>query len=303
METAQTQTNITISGKIISELSEKLPSYLIAMNELIKNSYDAGARNVKITLKSDSNSIVIQDDGIGMDKEDIKRLLHISNSEKHYGVLTEVNGYTRRVQGSKGLGFLSVFKLGDNVTWTTIKSQKFEFSINYEELIKSYNVSDYNIILSDTEIEESDEVGTKININSRLEVFNALKSDLSNDTIRNKLLNSFIAYNEVSNSIISDQDFSIELNIDDKYYSTTHSLKLETELPESHSIRIKYESNTQLIKYFFRGIFLYEKEFNYDSSKYKLYVDIQSYKFRPGQRQHINSLFYKPSNDELTPIL
>lgn len=306
MEIAQAQTNITISGRIISELSEKLPSYLIAMNELIKNSYDAGASNVKIILKSDINSIVIQDDGIGMDKEDIERLLHISNSEKQYGVLTEVNSYIRRIQGSKGLGFLSVFKLGDNVTWTTIKNQRFQFSINYKDLTEAYNVSDYDIILYDTEIDEFDEsakAGTKINICSKLEAFSALKSDLSNETIRNKLLNSFIFYNVVSNTIEPDQGFLIELYIDDEYYSTNHSLKLDSELPENHSIRIKYEPNTQLVKFYFKETFLCQKEFNYDSSKYKLYVDIQSYKFRSGQRQNINPLFYKLSNNELTPIL
>ena len=36
-------TNIRVSGNIISELSEKIPTNIIALNELLKNSYDAGA--------------------------------------------------------------------------------------------------------------------------------------------------------------------------------------------------------------------------------------------------------------------
>ena len=39
---------ITVSGNILSELSEKIPNNIIALNELIKNSYDAKATKVKI---------------------------------------------------------------------------------------------------------------------------------------------------------------------------------------------------------------------------------------------------------------
>ncbi len=42
--------SITVSGNIISELSEKIPSNIIALNELIKNSYDAGANAITIRL-------------------------------------------------------------------------------------------------------------------------------------------------------------------------------------------------------------------------------------------------------------
>ena len=38
------------SGSILKELSEKIPSVVIALNELIKNSYDAGANFVEIVI-------------------------------------------------------------------------------------------------------------------------------------------------------------------------------------------------------------------------------------------------------------
>ena len=41
------QSRVTISGNIVSELSEKIPSNIIALNELIKNAYDAGAPSVE----------------------------------------------------------------------------------------------------------------------------------------------------------------------------------------------------------------------------------------------------------------
>lgn len=84
---------ITVSGEIIGELSDKIPSYIIALNELIKNSYDAGASTCKITLDSKLKILTIADNGCGMDENSIDTLFHISHSEK--------NEYKRYTQGSK----------------------------------------------------------------------------------------------------------------------------------------------------------------------------------------------------------
>ena len=104
------QSRVSISGKIISELSEKIPSNIIALNELIKNSYDAGSSKVEVALDSKQGSLTITDTGEGMNKKDIDTLFHISSSDKVYGSFNDK--YNRYVQGSKGLGFLSVFKFG-----------------------------------------------------------------------------------------------------------------------------------------------------------------------------------------------
>lgn len=93
------KTKIKVSGNIISELSEKIPTNIIALNELMKNSYDAGAKYVNIILDSSSKTLSIIDDGSGMDLTDINTLFHISNSTKKYG---EINEYGRYTQGSKG---------------------------------------------------------------------------------------------------------------------------------------------------------------------------------------------------------
>lgn len=77
---------IVVSGNIVTELSEKIPSNIIALNELIKNSYDADANEVIIRLDSQIKKLIISDDGLGMDYADIEKLLHIGKSEKHYGM-------------------------------------------------------------------------------------------------------------------------------------------------------------------------------------------------------------------------
>jgi DNA mismatch repair ATPase MutL len=64
-------TRIIASGGVIRELSEKLPSNIIALNELIKNAYDAKANKVDVILNSSVKTLIIIDDGTGMDKDDI----------------------------------------------------------------------------------------------------------------------------------------------------------------------------------------------------------------------------------------
>lgn len=77
---------IVVSGNIVTELSEKIPSNIIALNELIKNSYDADANEVIIRLDSQIKKLITSDDGLGMDYADIEKLPHIGKSEKHYGM-------------------------------------------------------------------------------------------------------------------------------------------------------------------------------------------------------------------------
>ncbi len=80
-----------------------------AIYEIVKNSHDAGANNIEIIINSDS--ICINDDGIGMTYEDIKNnWMQIGKSEKE-GVYD--NG--RPITGDKGIGRFALAKLGNNI--------------------------------------------------------------------------------------------------------------------------------------------------------------------------------------------
>ena len=97
--------------------------------ELIKNSYEAKATNVKIKL--DKTCIVIQDDGTGMNDKGIEALLQISHSNKVFG--EKITGTNRYISGEKGLGFFSTFRFGRNVHLDTMcdgKQISFELDLN-----------------------------------------------------------------------------------------------------------------------------------------------------------------------------
>ncbi|WP_407889366.1 sensor histidine kinase [Levilactobacillus sp. N40-8-2] len=85
-----------------------------AILELVKNSYDCGAR--KCTIIFSAGLIKISDDGSGMSMDDIEtRWMHVGNGRKKY---IENN---RILSGSKGVGRFALARLGNKITMTTRK--------------------------------------------------------------------------------------------------------------------------------------------------------------------------------------
>lgn len=90
-----------------------------AILELVKNAYDAQA--IHLDLIFDNDTLEINDDGIGMDDEDIREhWMHIGKSDKDYQVVDENNNI--RIQaGSKGVGRFALSRLGHNIIMVSQK--------------------------------------------------------------------------------------------------------------------------------------------------------------------------------------
>ena len=90
-----------------------------ALNELVKNAYDADATTVIVHgegLHTEGGSIIVVDDGIGMTPETFEQgFLRIATRIKTMGERRSVV-YNRRYSGSKGIGRLAAHKLASNVT-------------------------------------------------------------------------------------------------------------------------------------------------------------------------------------------
>ncbi len=140
----------------------------IAIFELVKNSYDAGAEHVKISfdnLGTSDATITISDDGNGMSKNDIiNKWLFVAYSEKRNPSYRD--SIKRAVAGAKGVGRFSCDRLGEKVTLSSkVKKEKVKHKIsikwsdfeansqdNFTDINVEYESYEQNNALSGTEI-------------------------------------------------------------------------------------------------------------------------------------------------------
>ena len=132
--------SLKVDARLISHLGEALiDSNKVALMELIKNSSDADATVCKIDIDTDfendkgKGKILIEDNGIGMNSYIIENsFLKIASSfKKNFQKISPK--FKRIAQGNKGIGRLSLNKLGTSVKITTKLDTDF-LSENYKLL-------------------------------------------------------------------------------------------------------------------------------------------------------------------------
>jgi signal transduction histidine kinase len=119
---------------------------VVAVIELVKNSYDAFANNVWIRFLTDDKSgefLEIEDDGQGMTKQVIEDTwCLVATPFKEKNILAVSGEKTRRVTGQKGLGRLSVARLGEKLHMLTKapNAECWEVEVNWAEISSGDNI-------------------------------------------------------------------------------------------------------------------------------------------------------------------
>lgn len=112
-------------ARIIKIIGQELISNdVIALVELIKNSYDADAHDIKIKLNNifiEDGEIIIEDDGTGMTYEKVINvwLEPATPDKKAKGEQTFSSCFKRRYLGEKGIGRFAVHRLGEKIELVT----------------------------------------------------------------------------------------------------------------------------------------------------------------------------------------
>ncbi len=130
---------------ILSLLGDELiGSDILAIFELVKNSYDADAEEVKIVLENmntPEQKIIIEDDGTGMTLDTLKNVWLEIGTDFKRGANRKVSEKFKRISlGEKGVGRLAVHKLGKNITLETQVEGHYhshKLSFNWENIIRS----------------------------------------------------------------------------------------------------------------------------------------------------------------------
>lgn len=258
MNIQKEELGMKVSGNIISELSDRIPSNYMALNEVIKNAYDADATSVEISILAAEKKIVFQDDGCGMDRSGMENLLHIARSNKDYAVRRS-NG--RITQGEKGLGALATFHFGNSVTWETSQNNTtaYKFTVLKNKILEKNDINEYK-----TAIEESDASfkGTKITITDiQSEEFDFIVSTLKNKKTASKLVRSLFDSEGIENFVVS-------LSVDGKSCVGKEDLEINEDNNQERIYKVEYDSSDKknTISFFYKDTLVFEQMFSLDNS-------------------------------------
>lgn len=117
---------------IIRELSGTYKPFTKAFKEIISNSFDADASNVRIVVETNYNSIVVRDDGVGITPFELQSdYTKIGGSQARYNKQQTTATFGRSRIGSKGTGFLAVARYagGIEIESTSVKEYLAKFVI------------------------------------------------------------------------------------------------------------------------------------------------------------------------------
>ena len=184
---------------------------VVAMMELVKNSYDALATRVDVRVRpakdlfNDEVYIEVADDGEGMDYETVRDAwFMIATPSRAKRPTAEESDSVRAFTGEKGLGRLAAARLGDEIRVRTRKTggAVLEFSLKWSDLFQVEDIGDAKIQVSRLPDDSFDRAnGTVIRIGALRSEWGADKIDaLGADLAR--LVSPF-----------GPQDFSIRLDV------------------------------------------------------------------------------------------
>ncbi len=121
---------------------------IVAVIELVKNSYDAYAQNVWVRFgesEPEGSYLEIEDDGQGMTEEILKDVwCMVATPFKEQHPLTKRGKNRRRVAGEKGLGRLSTLRLGKRLHMLTQTEDApcWEVEVNWNALLEADDLSE-----------------------------------------------------------------------------------------------------------------------------------------------------------------
>jgi signal transduction histidine kinase len=230
---------------------ELITDRITAVFELVKNCYDANATEVlvdfiNVSYKSDTRSIIIKDNGIGMSFKDIKDKWMVVGTNSKRATLYSDPPFNRKFVGEKGIGRFAVDKLGERVTIRTKQKGEQEWlnvTINWDEYEQLSINSKTNQLSLFTEVDnkyffepgQKDEQGTELIINKVSDIWTPddlerLHKELS------KLISPFYPLNP---------PFNISINSNESKEFSNRAVKSDPVKFYSHHAEINYDETTQ----------------------------------------------------------
>lgn len=207
-------------ARLMSQLGEQLiKDESIAVLELIKNSYDADAKNVKICMENleepQTAIIVIEDDGDGMTLDIVKNCWMepgTDNKEKKMKGMVKNNvrsKLNRLPMGEKGIGRFGVHKLGDKITLVTRAEGKQEVCVQID-----WTIFNSNKYLSEIPIEVIEREPTQTFLNDSSNGTKIIIEKLKTNWTRGKVRDLQRSINSLNSPFKSIDSFNVLFEVD-----------------------------------------------------------------------------------------
>ncbi|HEV2840121.1 MAG TPA: ATP-binding protein [Chthoniobacterales bacterium] len=166
-----------VDSALLSEIGEKLVTKPhVALAELVKNSYDADAKSVHVTIDYDEEGrpkVAVRDDGHGMTRDAVHRYwMRIGTTNKEDDQFSPRFG--RRRTGAKGIGRFACRRLGRRLDMETTalleKADRPPTGAKYEktELLFDWNDFVPGTTVSSVKVEAKSEYLSKASLGLRL---------------------------------------------------------------------------------------------------------------------------------------
>jgi Histidine kinase-, DNA gyrase B-, and HSP90-like ATPase len=129
---------MTISLNALEHLGINLYSNIPAvLSEIVANAWDADAKIVSVTIDKMAETILIEDDGVGMDRDGvIDRFLTVGYKRREEFGGTTILG--REPMGRKGIGKLSIFSIAQVAeVYTALNGHRTAFRMDREVIRKA----------------------------------------------------------------------------------------------------------------------------------------------------------------------
>ncbi len=151
------ETEFKPKARLLLQLGDQLiRNEKIALSELIKNSYDAGAKNVVVTMNDIADDeyfknavITIEDDGVGMNLDIIKNVWMEPGTNYKENKYNDnfIGNLGRRPIGEKGIGRFGIHKLGNiiKIVSKKVDSAEVVFEIDWNDFKSNDYLSDKQI--------------------------------------------------------------------------------------------------------------------------------------------------------------
>ncbi|MCD4664514.1 MAG: ATP-binding protein, partial [Bacteroidales bacterium] len=264
-------------ARILLQLGEQLiKNESIALLEIVKNSYDADAQNVKVTFQNiddqKKGKIIIQDDGTGMDADIIRNVWMEPGSDYKAKLFKEKirsPKFNRLPLGEKGIGRFGVHKLGSKIELISKQHNNNEvyFHIDWTKFERANYLDDVGIELFERQAKvfQNQKTGTKIiikklkttwtrgmlrdvyralnSLNSPFESLDSFKISFKTD--KQEWLKGLLSFDDIKDYALFKAEAQINANVISKLKYDFSPWKTMTKLNTRKIIK----ENIKLIKY------------------------------------------------------